>query len=205
MSTKTLVNEFTKDHKRKDILGCEFVPISSRIRFGNEKNIIKTKIYNYSKVFDLNNNDEQNLKIVEDYILSKPLEIIKLVEIMTRVLVDNQIVILLCSENEWKTKYIIYVGKVIEKLFHYPIINYKKDKNKSFHYDPSDVAKQIGNMEKYATKILLKQKQNREKALKLMTKKEMKKTLKKLGLYYDGMDKYEMKETLEVFYVDKGE
>ena len=102
-----------------------------------------------------------------------------------------------------KTGYLRLVAKVIENTFSYPVIDYKKEREKTFYYDPVIVAKKIKATEKYLLAHLLEDESNRKEAVKLMTKKEMKKELKKLDLYHKDMTKSDMKDMLQTFFVER--
>lgn len=204
LDTKTLVNVFTKEHTREEILNAEFVIVSTRVYSKNEKNVFNSNLYQEKLIFSLDGDDsERDYEIVRKGLMTNERIVKFLIKLMTYVLIEKKTVILLCSTNEMKTGYLKLVSKVIENTFSYPIIDYKNDRFKTFYYDPVVVAKRIKSMEKYLVDNLLEDELNRKEAVKLMTKKEMKKELKKLGMYHKDMTKSEMKDMLKTFFVER--
>ena len=203
MDTKTLVEDYTNDHTREEILNTEFVIVSTRIQAGKEENVFKSGLYSERVIFALDGEYDRDFEIVYDKIMKSTEMLGFIIKLMTFVLVEKRTVVLLCSPCEMKTKYIELVSNVIETLFKYPVIDYKKDKYKTFHYDPVVVAKRIKKMSNYLADILLEDEDNRKKAVKMMSKKEMKKELKKLDMYHKDMSKSEMKDMLQTFYVER--
>lgn len=203
MDTYTLVKEYTKDHTSKEVLDTLFVPVSSRIRIPEkEPNVIGTDLYAEKLIFALTGSKEDK-EVVSRGVFEDPSKTALVMNIITRALVEKRRVVLLCSPNEMKTHYIEVLAKVIEEKFDYPVINYKKNKNKDYIYDPVKVAKKIKQVENYVITNLLEEERYRKKSLDLMSKEEMKKKLKELKLYSKGMSKSEMKDMLQVFFVER--
>lgn len=204
LDTKTLVEDFTNDHKEREILDCKFVTVSSRIVTKKNPKIITTEFYSERILFAMEPEDEElNMNLMRDNLLKNSRNASLLIDMMTHSAIGKETYLLLCSPNEIRTGYIKYLSKAISELFEYPVINYKKDKNKVFYYDPVVVAKNISRIEKKVTKDLLKNKYNRQKLVSIMTKKEMIKKLKKMELYKKGMSKSEMIDMLNTFFVDQ--
>ena len=204
LDTKTLVETFTKEHTRKEILDTEFVIVSTRIHSKVEKNIFNSELYQEKLIFSLDGDDSnRDYEIVKRGLMDNERVVKFLIKLMTFVLVEKRTVVLLCSPNEMKTGYLRLVAKVIENTFSYPVIDYKKEREKTFYYDPVVVAKKIKVTEKYLLAHLLEDESNRKEAVKLMSKKEMKKELKKLDLYHKDMTKSDMKDMLQTFFVER--
>lgn len=204
LDTKTLVETFTKEHTRKEILDTEFVIVSTRIQSKKEKNVFNSELYQEKLIFSLDGDDSnRDYEIVKRGLIDNERVVKFLIKLMTFVLVEKRTVVLLCSPNEMKTGYLRLVAKVIENTFSYPVIDYKKEREKTFYYDPVVVAKNIKATEKYLLAHLLEDESNRKEAVKLMTKKEMKKELKKLDLYHKDMTKSDMKDMLQTFFVER--
>ena len=204
LDTKTLVETFTKEHTRKEILDTEFVVVSTRIQSKKEKNVFNSELYQEKLIFSLDGDDSnRDYEIVKRGLMDNERVVKFLIKLMTFVLVEKRTVVLLCSPNEMKTGYLRLVAKVIENTFSYPVIDYKKEREKTFYYDPVVVAKKIKAIEKYLLAHLLEDESNRKEAVKLMTKKEMKKELKKLDLYHKDMTKSDMKDMLQTFFVER--
>ena len=130
-------------------------------------------------------------------------KVFELIEIISKSMIFNERFILLTTKSEMKTGYLKALSEIIEDMFEYPIIDYKKDRYKSFTYHPARVGKNIKYYEDNVLKEFLSTSIGREKALEYMTKKEMKKILKKKGLYSKVMSKSDMKDMLKVFYVEE--
>ena len=89
-------------------------------------------------------------------------------------------------------------------MFEYPVIDYKKDRKKDFFYDSVVVAKRLKFYEDSLIDFALSTEYGRRMALRLMNKKDMKKELKKIGMYSKTMSKSEMRDTLKVYFVERG-
>ena len=76
LDTKTLVETFTKEHTRKEILDTEFVIVSTRIQSKKEKNVFNSELYQEKLIFSLDGDDSNR-----DY------------EIVKRGLMDNERVV----------------------------------------------------------------------------------------------------------------
>ena len=204
MTTKTFLNQFTSDFSPKEILECNFVPVSTRIKFDNEIQVMKCPLYSEKIIFALigENSDED---MIYDELYKDPNKLIFLADMMTYAIVREKNIILLCSTNEMKTGYLKTLCKVISKIFDYPVIDYKKHRKNldKFTYNPKRFAKNIKRVHDETLKLLYESENSREKAVKYMSKDEMKKELKKMGLYAKGMSKSEMKDMLNFYFVKR--
>lgn len=207
LDTKTLVNEFTDELSPGEILDCEFVIVSTRINASKtDKNVTMSPLYSEKLIFALDSDDyKENFDLIKSELLKSASKMSLIINMVTKSLIEKKTIVMVCSKCEMKTGYLKLIADVIQDLFKYPVIDYKKDKEKEFVYTPTTVANRIKKVEKIVTDNLLNDADNREKAIKLMNKKEMKKKLKKMGLYSKSMDKYDMKDMLKTFYVKKDE
>lgn len=113
-------------------------------------------------------------------------------------IIEGEDTIILCTPDELECNYMQVFAEVVSEIFKYPILRYPDE----VRPDISEAIKRIlyyrESIKKYAlSKASLS---DREKMLSDMPKKELKKELKKRGLYSSGMDKEEMIEVLNEFY-----
>lgn len=202
MDTETLTESFTKDHDWNEILETNFVLVSNRIQYRKTDHIMYSSLYDEKIIFAMYGSKE-DYNIIRNSIEKSDKKVFELIEIISKSMIFNERFILLTTKSEMKTGYLKALSEIIEDMFEYPIIDYKKDRYKSFTYHPARVGKNIKYYEDNVLKEFLSNSIGREKALEYMTKKEMKKILKKKGLYSKVMSKSDMKDMLKVFYVEE--
>lgn len=202
MDTETLTESFTKDHDWNEILETNFVLVSNRIQYRKTDHIMYSSLYDEKIIFAMYGSKE-DYNIIRNSIEKSDKKVFELIEIISKSMIFNERFILLTTKSEMKTGYLKALSEIIEDMFEYPIIDYKKDRYKSFTYHPARVGKNIKYYEDNVLKEFLSTSIGREKALEYMTKKEMKKLLKKKGLYSKVMSKSDMKDMLKVFYVEE--
>lgn len=202
MSTKTLVKEFEKDYGPDSILGCNLILFSNRIIPASKKSP------SYEKIKSINYNNEYFFGLVSDETIDDKMRNTSLIHkmlwgperraipiinnmIRDQIAFPDEIVIILTSEDEYKTKFIHYLAKAIEEIYEYPIINYKKDKHKDFTYKPNKVFKRMEKVRRHYYKLLLK---DGEFDYTHMKKDVKMKILSDVGLYEKGMSEDEMNE-----------
>lgn len=203
MSTETLTEEYTKDHSLKEILETKFVLVSSRIKYPHCDNVIPSKLYDEKLIFAMYG-DKDDYKIIQKGIEDSVDKIKEVMRFVTRSLINDERIVFLATNNEMKTGYLKVVAKVISDMFEYPVIDYKKDRKKDFFYDSVVVAKRLKFYEDSLIDFALSTEYGRRMALRLMNKKDMKKELKKIGMYSKTMSKSEMRDTLKVYFVERG-
>lgn len=203
MDTETLTESFTKDHDWNEILETNFVLVSNRIHYQKTDNIIHSSLYDEKIIFAMYGSKE-DYNIIRNSIEKSDKKIFELIGIISKSMILNERFILLTTKSEMNTGYLKTLSEIIEDMFEYPIIDYEKDRYKSFTYHPSRVGKNIKYYEDNVLKKILTTPIGREKAVEYMTKKEMKKILKKKGLYSKVMSKSDMKDMLKVFYIEEG-
>ena len=202
MDTETLTESFTKDHDWNEILETNFVLVSNRIQYRKTDHIMYSSLYDEKIIFAMYGSKE-DYNIIRNSIEKSDKKVFELIEMISKSMIFNERFILLTTKSEMKTGYLKALSEIIEDMFEYPIIDYKKDRYKSFTYHPARVGKNIKYYEDNVLKEFLSTSIGREKALEYMTKKEMKKILKKKGLYSKVMSKSDMKDMLKVFYVEE--
>lgn len=212
MHGKTFKKIFLKENPNK-ILKSTFILISTQIRTTGKYN---DNVINLSNILYPNERVMSDMRDIlnESYfkeLYYKQLDDNRLLlaRIVKESVNSNNTIILLCTELEYENGYIRMLADYIEEVFDYPVYNYKRvkqGKEKSRPFGKNHVLykceKIIEKSIKKKRKELLKTKSGRKKILDNMTKDEMIKKLKKLQLYVSGMEKDEMYDILEVYFVN---
>lgn len=213
MNGKTFQEIFLKENPNK-ILRTQFVLVSSRIRRSRDSD--RRNILSFSKQLlpsDMLLSDYR-IDIDPNYFrdqyckqLDKEKALLSI--IIKGVIEENYTVVFLCSKNEWKLKYLKYLANYIWNEFNYPMYDYKKYKEGketavqyNREYALAICNKCIVKNQKRKRKKMLSTRQGRAELVQSMSKDEMRAELKRMELYTQGMSKPEMKEMLELFFVD---
>lgn len=192
MSTKTLVEDYAKVFTPKQVLESTFALFSNRII--PERGIIKIP-YNQTVFFALENDNDKNIQIIRNNILDNVLMINSICTLVRKSLAEpNSLNVILSSPREMKTKYPFYLAQTIENMFEYPVIDFKKGKNKSYKYNPKKVYLHLQYYSAYSNKLVFDDNPDRVDELSMKALKNMTKIL---GLYEKGMTKKEIKEILK--------
>lgn len=119
---------------------------------------------------------------------------------------EDSNVVFLCSEKEWKYRYLKILKDFILERFEFHVYDYKKvksGKEKIVEDDEGVVSSTCRKILKQAKKDqkekMLTTDRGREKYIDDLDKDKMIKKLKAMNLYVKGMSKEEMKDTLSVF------
>lgn len=118
-------------------------------------------------------------------------------------------IVFMCTKAEEKLGYLDALRYFVESTFHFPIYKYSKnkiEKSKYEKYDKKKLLKKCNKLLKNAEETQLKTMEStvtgRRKLASKMSKKEMAKKLKDIGVVgIKSMNKAEMKEYLEEFYI----
>ena len=211
MNGKTFQKTFLNEHPSA-ILKTQFILVSSRIRKnGKHENVISCNQLLPDKriLADYRNELDPNYFIKE---YRKQLERNKLLLaiLIKGVLEENFTIVFLCSELEWKLKYMRELAEYVEETFQYPLYDYKKYKEGKQAIIPFDsdyvlktCDKIIENERKEQRRKDMKTSAGRQNIVDNMSKDEMIDELKRMHLYAKDMTKKEMREMLELFFVDK--
>lgn len=202
MSTKTLVKKFTKEHSPKEILDCDFYIFSNRIISPSN---VQSIPFSQRIFFGLSSVDgdsdklaltRSNIDLVVKHILHDPTTGIVLSDLVKKSLVEkDRIFIILSSEKETKTQFPFYLAKAIEEAFHYPVVNYNKERFEDHYYDPKDVLKRITFIQ---SRALLESLSYEEFVKK--KKREKRELLSAAGFDVSGMDSEELEDLFEENY-----
>lgn len=213
MNTKTFIKIFSHEDP-KQIEKAQYVVISKRIRKTTEEpNVIfcpklvpsDMLLADYRTEFVEGYFEDEYKKYLDKNKLT-------LAIIIKGVIEEKYTVVFLSTLNEWKVGYMQIISKYISEEFGYPIINYKKYKLKKQlpisvkNLDERAVLDRCNEIikeeENKKRNKLLKTKDGRLELVKSMSTEEMKKQLKKMNLYSNGLDRHTMKELLIEFFVN---
>lgn len=209
MNGKTFLSTYINEDPKK-VLDTQYVLVSSMIRksgrYENQVVNAATALYpserliiDYSDYTDPDYCNQYMEQLKRD---AKPF----LASLISYVLDNDATVVFLCSEKEWKRRYLKLIRKFVKEEFGFHIYDYKKvksGKEKTVEIDESAVYDRCQHILKKAQKEqkerMLSSNKGREKYFKELSKSDLKKELKKRGVYIEGMDKSEMIETLDAF------
>lgn len=208
MNSKTFQDMYIVEEKKKDILDAQYVLISTRIRKHSDKykNILVAvnSLYPNSDTMSKLYSNEQKKAYFKQ--LDNRIDFISL--IVKASIKEDYDVVLICSKNEWKLKYMKWLAEYIMDRFGCPVYNYKKLKEgkiKKVKFDEKKVLKKckkhVENKFNNEIEKLSKTKQGRKQIIdkyKSLEKSDLIKLTKKEGLYKKGMSRRDMLDVLEV-------
>lgn len=210
MDGETFLKQYIKEDPQT-VLKTQFVIVSSTIR--------KCGRYDKKNVINANNTlmpEDQLIIDYDDYkhdknyrdayyeMLDEHKAFIS--TLIKYAILENYTIVFLCGKREKKYNYLKLLQKYVDDNFEYHIYNYKKykeGKESVREFNPSRVLRICDKEIKRTTKIrkenMLKNKESREKLFSSMSKKELKKELKKRDLYVSNLTKSEMIDMLDTF------
>ena len=204
LNSRELVDYFLPYEKDKDILESQYVLVSSRIlkRDAELENIVSAKsiLYPNPEAFSASTDD----KFYRLYYKQLSKQVVFFASVIKETIENNNQIIFLCTEKESRTGLFSVMEQYVWEEFSYPIYSYTEYTSNCElkDYDEKKVLKYCNKLLDKAHKKSVFQNGNEKeqsKYFKKKSKKELKKMLKKENLYYDGMDKEEMIETIELY------
>lgn len=216
MDSETLINTFLKEEPSK-LEKAQFVIVSSRIYKSNpdlESAIIANTLLFPSEECLMYYDGARGMLDKKGYRSEyyKQLDENKafLATLILGVLSYQYTIFFICSKKEMKLGYLKMLSDYIDEKFHYPVYSYKDIKKGTEvprKYDLEEVYhicdKIVKKQRKKKIKNQCKTTRGRSMYVSEMSKDEMKKLLKKMGLYSPHLTLSEMKEILEEFFVDQ--
>lgn len=208
MNSKTFQDMFIVEEKRKTILKAQYVLVSTRIRkhSSDYQNILLAVQTLYPDTDTMSKLYSKEQKQAYFRQLDENIELISII-VKTSIKEDYDI-ILMCSKNEWKLKYMKWLAEYIMEKFGCPVYDYKKLKKgeqKLIKYDKDKVLKKCKKKIKKSFDKEIDKLSETSKGRKIIMekyksfdKKELTKLAKKEGLYKDGMSKKDILDLLEV-------
>ena len=208
MCGKTFIEQYVFEDPKK-VLRTQFCIVSNSIKKGDryaKQAIVVSELHpSMSSLVDTDDykRDEEYRDSYFDRCRScKPL----LATLIKYVIEEDATVVFLCAEKEKKYRYLNMIQEFVMDEFGFPIYDYKKYKEGKVQPQKFDAEETL----KICNKILKKAKidgeesllrdKDRHSKLKEMSKKELKALCKRYNLYYDGMDKSDMIDSLEYLY-----
>ena len=132
------------------------------------------------------------------FLLKNPKSLALLHAIISCALLEDEDTVIICTPKELKCKYMQIFAEVVSEIFQFPILRYPN----VVEFNPEEVIKRLLYYDKKIKKyfIINGSEVERSNMLDNMSKKDLKRELKKRGLYQPNMDKGDMVETLCAFY-----
>lgn len=202
MNSKVFEKFFLDIEDDDDILDAQYVIVSTRIRVSDREcdNIINAKSDLFPELDVCSALDEDTFR--ERYLkqLSKSKALIAY--LIKGSIEEKFNIIFMCSKNEDKIGYLKYLAEFCLMEFGYPVYEYKRfcqNLTADIHVNEKKVLHCVNEVLNKAKEDAVFKMKDEEvvKDIKSLSKKQLKKQLKKLGLYEDGMDKYTMRDLLE--------
>jgi hypothetical protein len=208
MTGKTFLNKYIKEDPSK-VMRTQFVVVSSTIRKTgkykkqviNANNILfptQSMIIDYDDYKHNKNYQDEYFEMLHE---NKAF----LATLIKYVIEENYTVVFLCGKRESKYYYLQLIKKFMQDEFDFYMYDYKKFKEgkEKIHTNSSYTLSMCNKILKKAAKEkkerALSTEKGRKELFHQMSKKEMKKELKERLLYYEGMSRAEMEDTLDAF------
>jgi len=122
MNSKTFNKVFLNHESDKDILNCQYVLISYRIRSGNNRSNVVT----YNSLYP-----QSNIMLADNEIIFRELyydqlrSLKSIISVLIKGSIDKKYnIIFMCSKNEDKVGYLKILADFIYEEFGYPVYNY---------------------------------------------------------------------------------
>lgn len=191
MSTKTLTKEFYNTFSPDIILESKYVLFSAKM-IPSEK--YEKIAYRQNVFFALENDEYKNINIIREELTSSARDLGVLCKCIEESIVfPDNIIVILSTPKEIKSKYPYYLAKTIESMFEYPIIDFKHGRYKKYNYNPKNTCRRLKYYKALVNKRVFEDYPERVKEI---TKKSRKETLKVLGGYQKGMTQEEIDREL---------
>lgn len=204
MDSKMFLEHFVLEQSPKTILDATYIVASNKIRYGKKySDQIETLFLpNERTIMAMNDEDSikasSNSEYVKRYYKELEDDIRDIALIIKISLMTNSLAIILTTSREAKAYgHIELFRKFVKDRFNYDIPMYKPGMNLSVRYpgkfDMIDKCEAIIRKDKKKEKkLLMKSEKGQREYYSRMGKSELKKLLKKEGLYRSGMDEKEM-------------
>jgi hypothetical protein len=201
MDTNSLMKKYAKS-PMTEIENTNFIIISSRIHLTKDRDnvLVATNLFISAGMlkgvgYEIETDSYLARQNFKSFLLREPKPLTLICSMIECFLTAGENSVLLCSPNELKTGYMQVITEVIEDLFHFPIRKYPNEEP----FDFKDVAERVLYYKEQVSKLRLLKMRPTElrKYVNKLSKKELKKELKKRYLPYKDMDIEEMRHLLE--------
>ena len=205
MNSKTFQKDFLSYESYENILNAQYVICSTRIRCNStHDNVIsaRTALFPDAEVASALTDDI----LKERYFVQLDDNII-LIASLIKYSLSGENIIFMCTPTEDKIKYLQYLSEFVMDVFGYPIYNYKeysrymigdvkfdKEKVKAKVKEVLQSGEDKAFIRELKKMIECNDEKQMNKMIKVMDKNDLKKYLKKEGLYRPGLTKEQMKD-----------
>lgn len=201
MDTNTLMKKYSK-LPVEVIDKTNFIIISSRIKVTKNRDnvLVASNLFINSGVLkgvgmEMDSNPELALQNFKGFLLKEPKPLSLLCGTIESYLVADENTVFLCSPKEMNCGYMKMIAEAMEDLFHFPVCKYPEEQA----FDLEDVLTRVLYYKKEIEKLRIKKMSRVEirRYIDKLTKKKLKKELKRRKLDYEGLDYEERKALLE--------
>lgn len=203
MDTKTLHKRFLKKEGPEIVLEAQYCIVSSRIRkTENMDNIAIVTSLLYPSKYDiiyLESDDEVVAKYYSQLQSMRPMLFFS--NIVKASIKQGYDIVFLCTPNEYKLGYMSIMADHISREFSIPVIDYKYNKIYDEVLNEEKTLRICKEVKKNRERQMMLTEEGRKTLVKNMSKKDKIKMLKQRNLYYKGMDKDEINETIELYFI----
>lgn len=204
MNSKVFEKVFLINEDDKDILKAQYVLVSSRVRTSKKfSNILNAYNVLYPNLESLAAPDPE---IFENRYYEQLEECKALLATLIKGSIEESYnIIFMCSEKEDRIGYLKLIAKFVLEEFKYPIYEYASyafGESKLINYNKDTVIKKCNKCleeAKHNNKNNDDTDNNSDKIRKL-SKKKLRKKLKEIDIDPSGMDKYEMRDLVYLYY-----
>lgn len=201
MDTEALMKKYSKEDPEV-IKHTNFIIISSRIKVTKdyENVLVASNLFINSgmlKGVGMEGDSDSDLakEKFKFFLLREPKPLNLICAAVQAYLTANENTVFLCSPNELKVGYMQIIAATIEDLLHFPVCQYPKERA----FDLEDVIERLLYYKKEAKRLHLRNLGPGEirRYISKLSKKKLKKELKKRKQDFDGLDREEMEKLLE--------
>lgn len=201
MDTNSLMKKYAK-RPMEDIENTNYIIISSRIRLTEDRDnvLMATNLFVSAGMlkgvgYEIETDSYLAKQNFKSFLLREPKPLSLICTMIECFLTAGEDSVLLCSPNELKAGYMQVIAETIEDLFHFPIREYPKEEP----FDFKDVAERVLYYKEQTNKLRLLKMRPTEvrKYIRKLSRKELKRELKKRDLDYKGLEDDELRSLLE--------
>lgn len=204
LTTEDLMEKYSK-RSVKELEKTNYLIMSSRVRTTIERdNVLNiTNLFmNAGLLKGVGFNTESDSVLAKEefknFLLKNPKGLSVICAMIECSILEDEDTVIICTPNELKCDYLQVFCEVVSELFHYPILRYPA----TMELELEEAIQRLLYYKKTVKEYVIAQASDmdRMKMLGNMKKKELKKELKKRGLYSSSMGKEDMLEILNAFY-----
>lgn len=204
LTTEDLMEKYSK-RSVEELEKTNYLIMSSRVRTTIERdNVLNiTNLFmNAGLLKGVGFNTESDSVLAKEefknFLLKNPKGLSVICAMIECSILEDEDTVIICTPNELKCDYLQIFCEVVSELFHYPILRYPATMELELEEAIQRLLYYKKTVKEYA--IAQASDMDRMKMLGNMKKKELKKELKKRGLYSSSMGKEDMIEILNAFY-----